>query len=134
MIPWNYTYGYGGYPRCCASTIWPPMRWRKNNVFLCMAWLQMRDLGAILPAFDSELSSVLFLFHHKPDDGLKNARNRKNRVSARYYCNSSQLRLRFWPTHQIRNVARFSANILWNFQPWLQSKNCRLILGEKTWF
>ena len=66
--------------------------------------------------------------------GSKNAKNRKNRVSARYHCNSSQLRLRFGLTHQIRNVARFSANILWNFQPWLQSKNCRLILGEKTWF
>ena len=66
--------------------------------------------------------------------GSKNAKNRKNRVSARYHCNSSQLRLRFGLTHQIRNVARFSANILWNFQPWLQSKNSRLILGEKTWF
>ena len=65
--------------------------------------------------------------------GSKNAKNRKNRVSARYHCNSSQRRLRFGLTHQIRNVARFSVNILWNFQPWLQSKTAGEIIWFKLW-
>ena len=56
-IPWNYTWGYDGYPGWFASRIWSHIRLCRNNVFF-MTGPKMRDLAVIPPAFESEFRSA----------------------------------------------------------------------------